>query len=156
MGGGNTLSLAAVHVIRSGFDLPYLQVPYEQELTRSQRYYAKSFATATAPAQNAGAVGAATLQAPYAYAAGLSASTLVKLPRTMFWLNDTVAPTVTLYSPNDATANCYNATKTADAGAASVINLGPDGFLLSCLLASGGASGDQLQAHWVVQSAGLF
>jgi hypothetical protein len=59
-----------------------------------------------------------------------------------------VAPTVTFFSTNAASANCYDATQAADAGAAAAVNVGFNAFGLQCTLVTGNLLGDQLQVQW--------
>ena len=91
--------------------------PIENEISRCQRYFWKSFAFATAPAQSAGGAGALNYRA--------STAGLVANSRTVFFpvLMRTV-PTIITYNPNAANANWRNVALAADSGVPSVSAVG--------------------------------
>jgi hypothetical protein len=86
--------------------------PFGQELGLCQRYYWKTFLAGTAPAQNAGFVGA------FGYRAAIAAASINTL-----YLRHPVSmrstPTATYYNPGAANSNWRNRTTTADSGASS-------------------------------------
>lgn len=83
-----------------GATAPAVQVPnYGDELRRCQRFYWKSFAMATAPAQSAGTTNAITTRSRNGTGAG-GVGTIVAFPGRMF-----AAPSVTTYNPSAANAN---------------------------------------------------
>ena len=87
--------------------------PIEDEISRAQRYYWKSFAYATAPAQNVGTTaGALFYRVPIA---GVSTVlTQMVLPVLL-----RASPTLTFYNPNAANSNWRNASLGADSGASA-------------------------------------
>ena len=99
--------------VATEFDLDSI----EDELSRCQRYYWKSFLFGTAPAQNAGAPGSLNYRA--------STAGLVSNSRTVFLpvLMRTV-PAIVTYNPNAANANWRNAALAADSGVPSVAAIG--------------------------------
>ena len=87
--------------------------PIEDEISRCQRYYWKSFPYATAPAQNAGTAGAIVYRAAIAGIANHSRQ--VTFPVLM-----RAAPTVITYNPAAANANWRNLNTAADSGIPSM------------------------------------
>jgi hypothetical protein len=129
--------------------MPYKQRSRPDAILLAQRYYAKSFLHQQPPVQNVGnQTGAVTITLPYAQATFGSIGTAVRFPRDFFRSGGTIAPTMTFYSTNAATANCYNVTKARDSGAAAASNISNAGFTLTCTLVAGDAIGDTLAVHW--------
>ena len=149
---GGTFNITGIHCYPGSIVPPYQPRALSDELHLAWRYYAKSFPVQTQPAQNAGAGGAVTFLAPYAFATNATAGTYVPFPVSMFRNNHVTNPTMTFYSPNSASANCYDNTQSANAGAAAAVNLGDKGFLLTCTTVTGDALGDQLQVHWTADN----
>ena len=136
-----TLSVGAVHLRPGPFIAPYQARDYATELGIAQRFYQKSFGAGTAVGQNKGAAGAVTTTTPFTSGAASAA--------VRFGTGMVASPTVTLYNTNAANTNCYDASKSADVGAASAINVGTTGFTAACSLSSGSpAVGDLLQVQW--------
>jgi hypothetical protein len=79
---------------------------YESELARCQRYYAKTFPQATAPAQNVGRAGCLVCRIQ---GAGAGTSFMWRFPVTM-----RASPTITTYNTEAANANVRNFTVGAD------------------------------------------
>lgn len=77
----------------------FYALPFAMELSRCQRFYNKSFAQGTAPAQNAGQTGAIEAISGKASTAALAGIIYVKYPVVMFKV-----PTVTIYCPTEASA----------------------------------------------------
>ena len=96
---------------QSGF--PYQS--FADELQRCQRYFRKSFAYATSPAQNVGIVG---VVAYYVQNAGalFNGATIPIMMRT--------TPTMTYFNPSAANASWRNTNRVADSGAAATGNIG--------------------------------
>lgn len=145
--GTNTFDITSIHVYPGGVRQPYQQRGLANELLLAKRYYQKSFNQGVAPAQNAGAGSAATVQT--AVASGTAtAGVWVGFPVGMV----TNSPAMMFYSTNAASANCYDATAAGDVGAASAVNLGNRGFFLSCAAGGGYAANHTLQAQWSADS----
>ena len=140
-----TLSIGAVHMRPGPFIAPYQPLDYATELQRAQRFFQKSFSAGTAVGQNKGAAGAVTMNTPFR-------SGSVSAP-VRFGVGMITSPTVTFYNTNAADANCYDSTKSADVGVGSAVNVGTEGFTLSCSLNAGSPeSSDQIQAQWSADS----
>ena len=97
---------------------------YQSELARCQRYYWKSFAQGTAPAQNTG-VTANCISYIINIAGGVNVGQQFNYPVTM-----ASSPSLTTYNPSAANANWRNITASADSGAPSFFNNGSNGFLI--------------------------
>jgi len=136
--------------------MPFKQRSRPDAILLAERYYAKSFLHQQPPVQNVGnQTGAVTITLPYAQTTFGSIVTYVRFPRDFFRPGGTVAPAMTFYSTNAATANCYNVTKARDSGAAAASNIGNTGFTLTCTLVSGDAIGDTLAVHWTADLQSL-
>jgi hypothetical protein len=151
---GGSLFIAAVHVYPGYYRMPYQPRNIGAEINLAKRYYHKSFASSVKPGQNAGTVGAVTFSAPYAFATKSTVEFYVPYPTQMYINNNnpTNAPTPTFYSTSAASANCYDSTQGADAGAAAAINKGDSGFTLQCTMVVGDLIGDQVQVHYSVDT----
>jgi len=114
---GNVFELFDVGIYEGG-SAPAFQLPdFNDELDRCQRYWEKSYdyATAVGTATNNGVRGSLQNSAPAAYGAG----TFLKRKR--------VAPTVTLYSPNNgASGNGYDIANRAT----SAVNVGETQYMI--------------------------
>ena len=109
----DTFSIAEAGLF-DGRDLQdYVPRHYQHELMLCQRYFQKSFAVDTAPAQNVGAN-----SGEFDFLAGKAAATLqhgnLRFPVTM-----RAAPTATLYNPAAANAQARNKTGAADCTSSS-------------------------------------
>ena len=125
-------------------DINWIPRTYADELQGIERYYAKTFSDGVAPAQNAGQAGAFGLTAP--------TSSLVAAAGYSFPVAMRIAPTVTLFSPSAASANCYDETGSTDSGAASAVNVGTKGLIVKCATGSGGSALDVLGVHMTLDA----
>jgi len=148
---GATMDLEAWHCNFGSALLDENPLPFAMELTRAQRYLETSIPLGTAIGQNKGAAGAVTFQTPYAQATLATTTTYVPFQVPKF-MNTGNAPTMTFYSTTVASANCYNATRAADAGAGAAVNTSDHGFGLQCTMAAGDALGDVLRVHFKADS----
>lgn len=118
--------------------------PLAVELALAQRYYEKSFAPDTTPAQN---IGVDTGEATWA-AQTAGSSTGQRSQRITFRTRKRTAPTMTLYNPAAANAQARDETLSGDCSSSAAQRIGEDGF---CLFATGNAStavGNNIGAHW--------
>lgn len=117
------------------------RLDFSDELRRCQRYYAKTFAQATKPAQNAGDTGALGY---FVYASGaVTASVNWRFPVTM----RSTSPTMTFYSTGSATAKWRNHSDGADSGDASSQSLGDSGVTVQNPQVAGDGVGERLSLH---------
>lgn len=114
------------------------------ELQRVCRFYQKSFALDTAPAQNVGAnTGEFHFSSPNAGAIAM-AGIGITYPVRMF----KAGVTNTLYSPSSASAQIRNVTDAADLTASAVTANGETGMWLNATGTAGTAVGENLAVHW--------
>jgi Carbohydrate esterase, sialic acid-specific acetylesterase len=134
---GNHFKLALVQVEEGVGASPFEQLPQDVVLDRCRRYYRKSFALATAPAQNVGSnVGAA-------FAVSHVASAVFG-GRVEFDTNMRAAPTITTYNPNAANANWRDITNGADR-MVTVADASESGFNMT---GAAGAAAALNYVHW--------
>lgn len=117
----NTAYLKRVQLIPGALVQAYKPADIQGELAKAQRYYCKTFAQGTSPAQNAGL--AAALGDAYDTTDGAGAVAW-RFPASM-----RASPTITTYNPSAANANWSNT------ATAAVANTGSEGTTLT---ASGG------------------
>lgn len=93
----------------------WISMPQIYELNRCQRFYQKSFAINTAPAQNAGALtGEARIPSPVGASTAFPAAWTIELAEPM-----RAAPTATLFNPQAANAQVRNQTLNTDCTASA-------------------------------------
>jgi hypothetical protein len=138
---GNIFALTGVQVEVGTVATPFEHRPFHMELALCQRYYEKSFPYATAPAQNV----ASTLGAPAATGQVLNQtfSTSVR-----FAVTKRRAPTMTLYSPNAASANWE--TVAGVTPTAATANIGDSGFIATGSTAV--TAGGLYSIHWLANA----
>ncbi len=138
---GNIFALTGVQVEVGTVATPFEHRPFGMELALCQRYYEKSFPYATAPAQNVGS----KLGAPAATGQVLNQafSTPVR-----FAVTKRRAPTMTLYSPNAASADW--STEGGVTPLASTANIGDSGFVATGNSAV--TAGTQYSIHWLANA----
>ena len=121
---------------------------FEDELAHEQRYYYKTFAYATAPAQNAGLTGAWTWPATKAAAlAGFSTS--FGLPMVM---RTSPPTTVTFYNPSVANAQVRDVTGAVDCSATATSQAGDANISVAFTGNAATAIGNQLAVHITADS----
>jgi len=114
-------------------------------LRQGQRRYYKTFAQATAPAQNAGTVGAYFLPPQDVAAATASYTPSVPMPG---WMRD-ITGTMTLYNPSAANAQIRNSTVAADCSASTSVPASNEAHL-TFTSAAGSAAGNVNLVHYVI------
>lgn len=115
--------------------------PFAQELLLCQRYYWKTFALDTAPAQNAG-LNTEEFRAP----APVAGANTQRLTKCQFPVTMRAVPTVTLFNPAAANANVRDATAAADCSSPSTTAFA-NGILISCTGNASTAVGGDLRVH---------
>jgi hypothetical protein len=124
----------------------YGRSAFGDELERAQRYYAKTFPLATAPAQNAGTAGAVVASQ------GVGASVAQKGTFWSFPTRMIKAPSVTLFNPSAANAQVRNLDTNTDcsAGAADIVSERGASFNLTT--PTGSAAGQRLAVQMVADA----
>lgn len=108
-----------------------------------ERFYEKSFALATTPAQN---VGAGTGEALFNVL--IVAATTQRSPTIPFRTRKRITPTITGYNPAAANAQVRDLTAAGDTTATAFTNTSAIGFGITCTGNAGGAIGNSLGLHW--------
>jgi hypothetical protein len=126
---------------------PIQFVPFEVELEQAKRYYRKSFPYATAPVQNVGnVVGAAQ------WIANVTNTTALILTQP-FAPTMRATPTLTTYSPFNASASSYNVTDAAvDASTGSGGGLSDTLLSIAITPNAANTAGDNHAVHWAADS----
>lgn len=118
--------------------------PRSVVLLQCMRYYEKSFAPGTAPAQNVGANTGEIRQHSL-----VGNSTQFFFPTVRFLVAKRTTPTLTLFNPQAANAQIRNATAGADFSSSGATNITADSFqAFGTSPGSGAASGDSCYYHF--------
>lgn len=110
-----TFDIAQVQLEPGTVATSFEQRPLVQELAMAQRYYSKSFAITTTPAQNAGTTG--ILGYTVTNAGAVRTSREITFPVRM-----RASPTMTFFNPSAANSNWRNFSLAADSGVSSISN----------------------------------
>lgn len=121
--------------------------PFQLELTLCQRYFEKSFALATAPAQNVGNFTGESFF--WARAAGAAFTTF---PNVNFIAPKRAAPTLTQYNPAAANAEIRDATNNVDYTASATEARGVWGFSPYGQGNAATTAGARIGIHWTAEA----
>jgi len=116
----------------------YGRPAFGDELERAQRYFAKTFPLATAPAQNAGTPGALVASQ------GVGASTSQKGAFWSFPTRMIKAPSLTLFNPSAANAQVRNLDTNSDCTASAADIVSEWGASFNMTTPAGSAAGQRL------------
>ena len=118
---------------------------FNQELTRCQRFYQKSFPYNTVPAQNSGTyVGAIAYTAQIgSTVAGWSNNVTLAVPML-------TATAPTFYDPSGADAKWYNISGSAVSGTATATYSGANNFVVNNPQVVADAAGNLIAVHWTI------
>jgi hypothetical protein len=120
---------------------------FEEELAACLPYYEKSFAYATAPAQNAGTDGA------FWFPQLQGASTSQRSPFIAYKaIKRSSTPTVTLYNPAAASAQIRNTTDATNWTLSTAEQGNANGFIVQGTSAAGSATGELQAVHWTAEA----
>jgi hypothetical protein len=137
-----TVSIAQVQLEVGPVATPFEQRPIGMELALCQRYFFKTFQQGTAPATNAGSVGA--LQFVQTLGASLDQAVgTVRFPVTM----RTTPTTVTIYNTGAANNFFWNPNASSSWTVSSAETVGESGISLIGTSAAGSAAGARVQCH---------
>lgn len=137
----STYQLAGVRLRAGTYNVPRVRRMYSEELRLCQRYFCKTFPPGTVPAQN---LGVGVLGAIYAMSP-VSARLIVDWP---FPVTMRAAPTVTLYSQGDASANWWD--NTANVALASQVGESAPARVL--ITSSADVAGDTYGIHMTARA----
>lgn len=138
----NNFRLALVQLELGQQATPFEIRTFKEELVLCQRYYEKSFAVATAPAQ---ALGVNTGETQVT---AVRAGALAQYEYEEFKVNKRAAPTMTFWSANIASIEAYDITVGATCTATAAANVTDRGFRWSFTGAAGTLVGDAVGVHW--------
>lgn len=127
--------------------LPIQYQSFDDALFFAKRYFKKSFNYATAPAQNAGLGGAATLASQSA----ATAANALGFPIT-FAPSFRVAPSITTYNPSAANAQARNTDDAVDDSATAAVNASDSSMTITATPNAGNTAGDLHAVHWTASS----
>lgn len=145
-GADDSATIANVKLEIGDVATPYRASMIADEMARCRRRYRKSFAQATAPAQNVGALSGEKRWRRFASGA-LGEGLHVELCGPM-----RAAPTITFFNPAAANGQARNETGGADCSATASLNVSDSGFEIACTGDGSGAAGDWLGVHWVADA----
>jgi hypothetical protein len=102
----STLDISQVRLYPGVSDLSWTPRSYAEEIRLARRYYRKTFASGTVPAQNAGVLNALCVENPIALAS----------PHVVWQYGEEmrIAPTITTYNPSATNANWRDVTASSD------------------------------------------
>jgi hypothetical protein len=131
--------------VRVGSSAPavFERRPLDLETQLCERFFQKSFAVATAPAQNVGA-GTGEWRVPQVVAA----STSQLLGRVGFRTRMRAAPTITLYNPAAANSQARNIATATDCTLTATEVIDESGFSATATTPAATAAGQTLALHW--------
>lgn len=141
-----TIDIARVQVEKGSITTPFERRPIGVEVALAQRYFQKSFNLVTAPAQNAGDDENTSQWGSTVSGTNVNRSVTYSFPVPLRG-----SPTVTLYNPQAANAQCYNATRSSD-GTSSGSQQTRRHIRFFCNGPSDTASGDLIRVHWTADA----
>jgi len=147
-GAGDGIILANVQLEIGSQFTGFEYRPASVEWQMCQRYYCKSFAAGTQPAQNVGSA-AGSLFITQAVGASIAGQwgPLIAFPSRMRG-----SPTITLYSPASASAQIRNIAINVDWSATGVQATNDVGATVSGTTAVGSAAGNVSSVHWTAEA----
>lgn len=138
-----TLDVADVQVEEGSEATRFERLNFGEQLRWCERFFAKSFNVATAPAQN---VGGGTGE--YLFPCTKAGATQNYSPRILFPSRMRAGPTVTLYNPNAANAQVRDSTAAGDCSSSTTNNVTESGFHIGCSGNASSAVANALVVHW--------
>lgn len=111
-------------------------------LARCQRYFSKTFATDTAPAQN---IGASTGE--HRVPATVAGAATNRLPSWYYPVTMRTTPTLTSFNPSAANAQVRDETSAADCSATTFVGSNDGSTMITCTANAGTAVGELLGVH---------
>jgi hypothetical protein len=136
--------LAEVQLHEGSALAPYSPPTFEEEFSKCQRFYRKTFDQSVEPGSNRGQSGALAMASSYSRTSGGDHyGVKVEFPFPMF-----KAPTVTLYNPSASGASWYNASDTATQGSGTARYAGDSGFFVELNVSNGFNPGEQCVIHY--------
>jgi len=145
----DTLSLAEAGLYFGTTPRAWTPFPYNEMLTKLQKFFEKSFGVDRQPATAVG-LNAYEMQ----FMAGKAGAALQYCPTIRYLARKFLStPTVTIYNPSAANAQVRDATAPADCTATTVVSVSGHHFFLSCTGAAGTLVGNKLAFNWTSEAA---
>ena len=142
----NQFLLTNVKLEAGNLATPYTFEPFEQTLLRCLRYCEKSFPYNIAPAQNAGNIGACSMQIQGVPG---NVGTYMYIP---FKVMKRAVPIITTYNPSAANALVRNVILGADTTLNSQSIVGEQGFRMAFESATGSSEQQMNGLHWLAEA----
>jgi hypothetical protein len=144
---GDTVRIMEPMLCAAGQVSTFEVEPVPETESRCERFYEKSFAAGTAPAQNVGTNTAESTFRAVATGAAINGS-----PQIRFRIRKRATPNVTIYNPAAANAQVRDETAGADCASSAIGRQSVNGFDVGCTGAAGTAVGNVLGIHWIASS----
>ena len=146
-GTNDYVDITNVKLEQSSNSTPYVHPSMADSLTAAQWTYRKSFAYATAPAQNAGA----GTSGEFIFSAG-KAGAATEIATMQLGTQMRAAPTMTLFNPVAANAQCRDETAGADMSASAATNITEKSFEITSTGNAATAVGNAIGCGWVADA----
>jgi hypothetical protein len=145
---GSTLNITGIQLELGTVATSFEHRPFQQELARCQRYYCKSFAQGTAPAQNVG-----INTGEVSFTATIAGATNNQTQSVAFPVTMAVTPTITLFNPSAVNAQIRNVTRSTDFTASTVNGATDRGIVVIFGTAPiGTLIADDCRVHWTAST----
>lgn len=147
-GADDNLYITGIQVEVGSVATPFENIPYNLSLGMCQRYYEKSFPTATAPAQNLGIAASGATR----FIAGKAGAT-AQFGHVKFSVTKRAAPTaIVFYNPSAANAQVRDTTAGVDLSATASANASESSFSITATGNASTAVGNALDVAWTSDS----
>ena len=144
----DTVRLTEIQLSPSSSVTAFDGLTFAEELARDMMFYEKSFAYATAPAQNVGSTAGAFIGQQITAGVATQVTTSV----VQFKTRKRAAPTVTLFNPSAANAEIRNTGAGSDWSASGTSSVSETQIVFSGNSAGGSAAGNTAAVHWTASA----
>ena len=147
IGVGDFFYLGEVGLFDGEEQRPFIPTRFDEDLALCQKYCCKTFATESAPVQNAG-----TGTGEHRWVATQAGAVVQKSPTWSFPVRMRLAPTVTVYSPNAASAQAYDQDAAQACTATTTNNVTDRGLNVHATGHATTAVGNYIAAHFLCEA----
>lgn len=145
--GSNDFQLVGVQLEAGDTASTFEARPFATELALCERYFEKSFAYATAPAQSVGIT-----TGEFGWSAIIAGTTTNRSSRFHFRTRKRVSPTMTLYNPAAGNAEARNTDDSADCMSTAAFLISETGVAFTTVGNAANTVGDTLRIHWTAEA----